>query len=616
MPRVPRLARAAGYWLLPSLICLWLHRDGLHAWFQADDFAWLGMNTEYADTRTFLQAVFRPAAQGTIRPWSEHLFFFAFWHWFGWNAFPYRLFVFLNQCVNLLLVTYLVRRLTQSALAGFLAPLLWMANAAVVVPMAWTSGYNEILCTTFLLAALALFMRANDRRFALYYVLQLCVFILGFGALELNIVYPALAAAYAFFYQRRLLPWTVPLFLISAAYYKLHASLVPLQTAGPYKPHFDLEMLRMLASYWQLTFVPPYGYLTVHPLVSAAFLLIASAGLAYVLLQQTRKRAPAAAFFACWFLISLAPLLPFRDHLTHYYLFVPLIGFSALSAIALARFPAAGALIAAAYLCVQMPALAAGERWYLDRSRDARSLVMGVKQIHEWEPAKAILLTNVSSELYGFTVADTPFRLIPNTTVYLAPESVKEITGLAPNLVPVTNFALPAGPARHALLAGELAVYSAAQFPLQEVTAIYTAQALAEPEPEEPRRVDAGSPVMAYLLGKEWYPLEGPYRWMAKHASLRMGGPRSAASRLSVSGFAAPESFRNGPLPFTVNVDGKPVGTATISAAEPSFHRDFGLPAETLGKPVVSVEISVARTFRAQAGARELGLVFGIFEIR
>jgi len=613
--RALRLTQQAAYWLLPSLVCLWLHHDGLRAWFQADDFAWLGANTEYHDARTFLHGVFQPAAQGTLRPLSERLFFFAFWHAFGWHAFPYRLFIFLNQCLNLVLLSMLVRRLSGSALAAVVAPMLWMAGAATVIPMAWTSGYNEILCGTFLLSALLIWVRFGESGRQRYYWAQLSVFLLGFGALELNIIYPALAAWWAALYRPRILPWTLPLFAISAAYYRLHAALVALQTSGPYQPHFDISLIATLLQYWKLVFVPPYGFITAQPVLGTTLTALAIGGIVLFTISETRRSRFAALFLLGWFFITLAPLLPFRDHVTDYYLFLPTAGLAAIAALALARWKFLTAPLIALYLLVQLPIEAVGERWYVDRSLSVRTLVMGVQQIRRWEPAKAILLTDVSTSLYGTSLADSCFRLIPGARVYLSPEAASQLTALAPNLAPVARFTLPAGATRRALLDRQLAVYSAAAVPapLREVTAEYTAQNLAGPDPELPRSVDAGSPFLSYVLGPGWYPEEGAYRWMRRRAELQMAGPRSTSEKLYVSGFASPESLRLQPLNFTIRIDGQAVGTAPLGKNDASFVREFPLPPHCVGKPSIQIELEVNHTFPSD---RELGLAFGHFEIR
>jgi len=613
--RTLALAGNAAYWLLPSLICLLLHRDGLRAWFQADDFAWLGSNNDYHDVRTFLYQVFRPAIQGNFRPLSERLFFFAFWHWFGWHAFAYRLFIFLNQCLNLVLLTKLVRTLSGSSFAGFAAPVLWMANAAVIVPMAWTSGYNEVLCATFLLGALLIWVRFGETGQQRYFWIQLAIFIVGFGALELNLIYPALAAAWAVLYRRKILIWTAPLFAISTAYYLLHAALVPTPTGGPYQPHFDLALPNTLFQYWKLVFIPPYGFIDAQPLLAGGFIAFATAGILLFVLSETRSQRFAALFFSAWFVITLAPLVPFRDHITHYYLFLPAAGVAAIAALALSRWKFIAVPVIAVYLCIQLPLENIGERWYLDRSLAVRTLIMGVKQIHEWEPAKAILLTGVSGDLYGTAIAHSPFRLIPGVRVYLAPEALAQLTGLAPNLAPVSRFALPPGPTRHALLENQLVVYSAAASPgpLREVTTEYTAQNLAGPAPDLPRYVDAGSPLAAYLLDPEWYAIEGTYRWMSKRATLRMSGPRNASEKLFVSGFATPEQLRLQPLTFAVLVNRTLAGVAALGPQDSSFVREFPLPLDSVGKPSIEIAIEVSRTMKSE---RELGLVFGTFEIR
>jgi hypothetical protein len=67
-----------------------------------------------------------------------------FYKLFGMNALPFRAFVFLTQFANLILICAIVRRLTRSDLAGFLAPVLWMVNSSLSVAISWNSAYNQI----------------------------------------------------------------------------------------------------------------------------------------------------------------------------------------------------------------------------------------------------------------------------------------------------------------------------------------------------------------------------------------------------------------------------------------------------------------------------------------
>src|ERR1035438_8921345 len=88
------------------------------------------------------------------------------------------------------------RRLTGSTAAGFLAPILWIANSKLILVMTWCLAYDYTLCAAFLLTAFWLFLRWMDPSGRRYYLCMWAVFLLGFGVLETNIVFPLLAAAY------------------------------------------------------------------------------------------------------------------------------------------------------------------------------------------------------------------------------------------------------------------------------------------------------------------------------------------------------------------------------------------------------------------------------------
>ena len=107
--------RTALWWSAPPFICLLFYWHGLTAWFQTDDFAWLGLGLEVHDLRSLWDALFQPRAQGTIRPWSERVFFMGFYTLFGLDALPFRIWVFLTQFANLALLASIARRVTGSA---------------------------------------------------------------------------------------------------------------------------------------------------------------------------------------------------------------------------------------------------------------------------------------------------------------------------------------------------------------------------------------------------------------------------------------------------------------------------------------------------------------------
>src|SRR5205085_12116299 len=141
-----------------------------------------------------------------------------FYALFGLDALPFRICVFVTQIANLTLIRAVAQRVTGSPAAGFWAVMLWIANTALIPVMTWSSVYNQALCGFFLLLAfwfLLRYIETGDRRFNWA---QWIIFLLGFGALEINVMYPALAASYTLLCARKYFRRTLPLFVPSAVF--------------------------------------------------------------------------------------------------------------------------------------------------------------------------------------------------------------------------------------------------------------------------------------------------------------------------------------------------------------------------------------------------------------
>ena len=188
------VARRALPYAAPSLLCLLLYWPSLTAWFRADDFAWLGTGLRVNNFHDLLAALFSPQAQGTIRPLSERAFFMGGFALFGLNALPFKIVVFATQFAALALMVWIGGRLTARPAAGVCAAVLWIANSSLILPLGWTSAYNQVLCGFFLLLAFHFLLRFVDSGRRRYEIAQWAAFLLGFGALELNLVYPAPSA--------------------------------------------------------------------------------------------------------------------------------------------------------------------------------------------------------------------------------------------------------------------------------------------------------------------------------------------------------------------------------------------------------------------------------------
>ncbi|PYT30705.1 MAG: hypothetical protein DMG58_13745 [Acidobacteria bacterium] len=618
---IPTLTEAV-YWLAPPLLCLAIYWRGLLAWFQADDFAWLGLRLQVHDWHTLMHALFAPMAQGSIRPWSERGFFMVFESLFGVNALPFRIWVFLTQFGNLALVAAIARRLTGSRMAGFWAAILWMVHSSLVLPMVWTSVYNQVLCGFFLLSAFWFLLRyiVTGRRGDC--VAQWVMFILGFGALEINVVYPALAALYTYLCARKYFRTTLPLVIPSVLFVALDRLAVPSQQGGPYALHWTGAMARTLVIYCHQMFAPTEVAFWIKG--GPDILLAIALGGALIAFAAARMHQGDRLPLFClgWFAILLAPFLPLRDHVSPYYLFLPTIGLAILGGYALVcawrglvAWKTVATVLVTAYLAVMVPVAWIAVEWWGQRSWAVERMVLGVARARQLHPREAILLDGVDSTVFWSGIFHDPFTLFGVSNVYLTPQSERHIEP-RPELGRISDYVLPSGPTVHGLNDNQIVVYRVGPDRLKAITAQYidtTAQGLSL---EPPRRVDAGNPLMAYLLGPEWYALEGGSRWMPKRATLRIGAPRSPSEKLYLSGFCSESQLRAGPLTVRVTIASTALPEFTLNCSATQFRAVLALPGHRIGTKWLDLAVESGRTFRAGHDGRELGLSFGTFEIR
>ena len=602
--------------LVLALFCLAVHWRGFTAWFRADDFAWMGLTLGVHNFADLLKALFSPLAEGTIRPLSERAFFMAGYALFGLHALPFRIAVFATEFANLALVASVGDRLTGVRGAGFFAALFWTVNNSSATALGWVSVYNQVLCAFFLLLAFHFLLRYIETGNGRYNLYQWLAFVAGFGAMELNIVYPALAVFYTLLCARRFFLRTLPLFAVSVVYFVVHHAVDTPDRNPEYALHFTGSMLRTLGKYWAWTVGPMYFWTPVHApnwLVMAGVALVSLGLLAFAV----RRR---AAWFALgWFVIAIAPVLPLRDHITDYYAFVPAIGLCWLGGWALARTFRSGSramygalALAAVYLVMAMPQTVAASDWNYRITMRARDLVEGLATVGQLHPGKTVLLEGVDTVLFWNAVLDHPHRLIGIDRLYLTPNGQRHIQAY-PDLGDINEFVLPADLTSEALDRDEAVVYDVRGPRLRNITSAYAER------PRDlrlPSSVDVANPLAATLLGSEWYAPDGNHRWMPKRATLRMAGPSAAGQKLYLRGSCPEEQLRNGPLAVTVLIDGAALPAAAIRAGENSFELAYGLPEAATGQAVIEVAVEVARTFHTASDRRDLGLAFGVFEIR
>jgi len=472
------------WWTAPAVLCLAVQGLALRTWFLADDFMLLGRARDCLEGRDgLLSYIFTPIGQGTVRILSERVFFLVLYRVFGMESLPFRVAVFLTQFANLALVAWIVRRLSGSALAGLVAASLWVFNFASVTVLTWTASYNEVQLAFFVLCAFHFLLRYAATGRQRYWVLQWAAYLLGFGALELNVVYPALACAYALLFARSLLRRTLWLFLPALGFTVLHR-MAALPATGIYAMHFDLHILDTLRTYWEValgltwlrSFLPPW--LPLFPrLVAAITMFVSAAPLAYAA-WSVRARRWLPLFCLGWFVIVLSPLLPLRDHVAEYYVFVPSIGVAMLGGEAVAR-AARGRLLwrcvalawIAGYVAGLLPAVRQHGQWLHELSVRAHWVVRGVARAHADHPGKVILLHGADGDIVWTTVTNRAYNLV-DAEVFLTPETAA-VFAAHPSWEAPELYVLPAEATRKALADGKAVVYEIGTSDLREITSTY-----------------------------------------------------------------------------------------------------------------------------------------------
>jgi hypothetical protein len=563
----PPLAGAAAvkrlWYVLPPLLLLALYWPGLTNWFYQDDFGWLNLRHDVHSVRDLGPALFAPKAHGNIRPLGENAYFLVLSSLFGVDPLPFRMVAFATQMASLVLLGSIARRLTASEAAGFWAQVLWIANVGLAPAMCWTSIYNQILSGFFLLLAFWFLLRRND---AGHWV----AFVLGLGALETNVVYPAIAAVYAILFARQYLKKILPMFLVSALFVFVHFRFAPPPHDGVYALHFGVSVLSTLWTYWIQALGPSR--------LAAALLSLAMAGL---LVWSVRARLWVPLFGVAWFAIVIGPYLPLSDHRMDYYLTVPVAGIALAGAAAIAYawrskwvWKAAAGVGVAIYLGVSAPAAWTTARWHHDRGARVEDLVLGVADIREAQPGKTILLDGIDADLFWSGIADLPFRAMEIPHVYLAPGSDFSV-----------KYILPQALALKALQDGRAVVYRMDGSTLRNITAQYLALAEASWKPETPRFINLGDPLFAEYAGAGWDQCANGYRMLRRAAIVHMGGPRGPDEPLYIG------VFRTTDFQIGVRVDGvDPLAEATQRSGELTVMR-LRLPAALIGKAEIEMTI-------------------------
>ena len=587
-----------------------VYKYTLRAWFQYDDFAWLGISLQVHSWRDFWHAMFAPMAGGSIRPFSDRALFLGFYPLFGLHALPYRIAIYVTQLANIAVLGMIAQRLTKSDWAAFAVPVLWSVNSVLAWPLTWTSAYNEVLCSlVFLVAfyALVRYVETDNWRFN---ALQWTAFLFGFGVLEINVMYPLIAILYVLLIAPKFLKSMLPLLIPSIVFSIIHFAMRVKPQKDVYALHLDLTIFSTLVHYWNIAldagpageYFPRFHFAAL-PLTA----LFSAAILGFAAWRAWRgDRIP--IFCLGWFVLALAPFLPIFEHTSDYYAMVPAIGLALLGGWALVlslrnnwfyRLLTLGLM--ALYLACAIPLSRLASRYIFAHSVPVKKLVLGVREVHQKNPGKIIFLEDLDDELFWDGVYDRPFRLF-GAEVYLTPAAAEKIRQ-HPELNSVAGYTMSESAMLAALSGNRALIYDARSGKLIDVSELSAGL---------PRRIELARPPLDSLLGPSWYAAEGNFRWMPKDASVRLGVPESGTGEIRtgvirVDAFCAPVQIAAQPLVVWLSIDGRPGPRLTVRDCNQPVILKMPLDAAP-GKKEIEVGVHVDRTIRVGGDQRDLGL--------
>lgn len=601
-------------YLFPCVVLFAVHYNALRTWFFMDDFAWLGLRIDLNSLRDLLRVLFEPMAQGTVRTLSERLFFLVFSSVFGMHAGPPHYWVFFTQCGSLVLANAIVRRISGSAWAGAAAATFWALSHVTSVSLAWLSAYNEILCGFLMLAAfycLIRFVESGERRF---WMLQWAAYLTSFLALEVTVVYPAIACFYLWISARQYLKRALWLWIPSLAFTAVHFILIPPSVNSAYKLVFNTGIIVNLGKY-ALKAVGPADLPNLIPDMPGPLAMWVAAGaallLAIFLCLQLWKRNVLPLVGVAWFVFFLVPVLPLQNHFSEYYVTIASFGLAMVAGWAFDSAMKSGwamRVFAVAAIGIfawcEIAQVVVTEQWYRRHSGEMHVLLDGMEQIAQQRHADTVLMAGIDDELYISGMLDNPFRFYGIHRAYLVPGAESLIRSIPKNQILLRTDESQGD----SLIADPKTVVVAFDGRgVADITDVYRALHKGRIRVST---VEMADPRWSARLGPGWYEVENEYRWMPRRATVLLDTPDHGPARLSVTVYC-PQLLLDsakGKLTISASAAGESLGTRTLTTEGRQVLEFDPLSAGMLARKQLEITLEVSHVVVPPTDGRELGV--------
>jgi hypothetical protein len=248
-------------------------------------------------------------------------------------------------------------------------------------------------------------------------------------------------------------------------------------------------------------------------------------------------------------------------------------------------------------------------------SREVRTFAASLRTADREHPQQTILVRGIDEKLFWRAWAHRPYRLFGRTAIFLDADSERRIRP-DPEFGDTWQYFLAGVPTLAGLRDGSIVAFDVLPGGrLRENTVLYRAQLERRPDLTPARTVNVAAPAASMQLGDGRWQNEGGYRWTARRAVVRLGGPAKAGAHLEIRGYCPDNQLARGPIQLTISINGRDYPAHKINAANQRFRFTYPLDPSLTGRSSMEVAVTLNRTMRVPGDVRDLGVAFGTFSV-
>lgn len=333
---------------LTIFLSWFLYRDSFSAYFFQDD--WFTIKISQAQNISEFLSFFIPRTDVIYyRPLGMQVPFFILQNLFGVNALPFHLLTLITHMINIFLVFYLIRLLSNNIFVSLLSSFLYGTSLTHYIPFFWSATYSFVLGPTLFYLTFILYLKGKIKQ-------SILCFILGMLTNEIVIILPFVLLMYELLFRRnkKLLSQSVNFLLIGGLIFFIRLIIFPPPIMGDYKIELGSYLINSLKAYflWSFNwpeemkaqFVSFFGinsqftrefafYLRIFMVSLFVNVILFYFGPTLMMIYNRRFRYLKRIIFGMiWFIVGLSPVLLFPKHTFSYYLPISLVGLFYLSA--------------------------------------------------------------------------------------------------------------------------------------------------------------------------------------------------------------------------------------------------------------------------------------------